>query len=91
MKTLIFTRKHNKPRLHIHAGERDAARNLEKFLEDSTIETLNVAGSRASKEPNIYQFCYRNTRSSFQAISNRHLVLDKTTLLVDLRSYLLRT
>jgi len=55
-KTVEFARKHNKPCLHIHVGQQDAAARLHAFLEDNTVETLNVAGPRASKEPNVAQF-----------------------------------
>ena len=34
----------------------DAAGQLLKFLEEHQISVLNVAGSRASKEPGVYEF-----------------------------------
>ena len=33
----------------------DAAKKLRIFLEDNTVETLNMAGPRASKDPNVYK------------------------------------
>jgi len=55
-KTVEFARKHNKPCLHLHARLQDAAQRLRAFLEDNVVETLNVAGPRASKEPNVAEF-----------------------------------
>ena len=55
-KTAEFARKHNKPCLHIHAGMSDAPEILRTFLDENVILVLNVAGPRASKEPNVAQF-----------------------------------
>jgi Circularly permutated YpsA SLOG family/TIR domain len=55
-KTIEFARKHNKPSLHLHAHLHDAAQRLYAFLQEKAVETLNVSGSRASKEPNVAQF-----------------------------------
>jgi hypothetical protein len=35
MKTVEFARKHNKPRLHLHSSQRDAADRFESFLQDN--------------------------------------------------------
>ena len=51
MKTVEFARKHNKPCLHLHSNQRDAADRFESFL-----QILNVAGPKASKEPRVAQF-----------------------------------
>jgi len=57
-----FTRniaiKHNKPYLHIDLNETDAfdtAKQVYNWITANKIETLNVAGSKASKDPYIYQ------------------------------------
>jgi hypothetical protein len=55
-KTVEFARKHNKPCLHLHSRQRDAAERFASFLEDNEVHMLNVAGPRASKEPNVAQF-----------------------------------
>ncbi len=53
-RTADFVRKHNKPCLHL-SGETtgDPAAELRWFLQANRIEILNVAGSRASKEPGV--------------------------------------
>jgi hypothetical protein len=55
-RTVEFARMHNKPSLHIHTHLHDDAQTLHTFLKDNAVGTLNVAGSRASKEPNVAQF-----------------------------------
>jgi Circularly permutated YpsA SLOG family len=55
-KPVEFAKKHNKVCLHLHARQQDAAQRLHAFLEENVVETLNVAGPRASKEPNVAQF-----------------------------------
>jgi len=50
--------KHYKPYLHIDLNETDAfdaAKHVYKWIIVNKIETLNVAGSKASKDPYIYQ------------------------------------
>jgi hypothetical protein len=50
--------KHGKQMLHIdmalHRNPLDAASLVSSWIEMNKIETLNVAGPRASKDPNIY-------------------------------------
>jgi hypothetical protein len=55
-RTVEFARKHDKPWLHVHAGQSNAAERLRVFLEDNVIATLNVAGPRESKEPAVAKF-----------------------------------
>jgi len=55
-KTVECDRKHTKPCLHLLARLQDAAQRLRAFLVDNVVETLNVAGPRASKEPNVAEF-----------------------------------
>jgi Circularly permutated YpsA SLOG family len=50
LKTLDFARKHNKPRLHLCAGDKAAADKLKAFTEERRVKILNVAGPRASEE-----------------------------------------
>ncbi len=57
-RTADFAHKHGKPLLHIsYAGsyERPGER-LAAFIRESSIKTLNVAGSRGSKEPKVAAF-----------------------------------
>lgn len=56
-KTAEFARKHGKPWIHLRPGkERVPATELLQFIRKNRIRTLNVAGSRASKEPQICGF-----------------------------------
>lgn len=56
--TLKFARKHGKPSLHIDLRQTilfHAAQEIQCFVSDNAIEVLNVAGSRASEDPLIYE------------------------------------
>ncbi len=55
--TKAFARKHRRPCLHIDLDstpEFEAAVEISNWMTQYGIETLNVAGSRASKDPGIY-------------------------------------
>jgi Circularly permutated YpsA SLOG family len=57
LKTVEFAIKHQKPHLHLSAASKfDAASELKKWLQQNSIRVLNVAGPRASKEPEVAQF-----------------------------------
>ena len=66
-KTVEFAAKHNKPCLHIHSGQADAAQSLRDFVADNEIATLNVAGPRASKEPEVGKFVKELLDAAFPA------------------------
>jgi alkanesulfonate monooxygenase SsuD/methylene tetrahydromethanopterin reductase-like flavin-dependent oxidoreductase (luciferase family) len=54
-RTADFAAKHGKPWLHISAASgEESANTLRGFLERHNVGHLNVAGSRASKEPEVY-------------------------------------
>jgi hypothetical protein len=57
-KTAELATKHHKPWIHLHRRlyAEIPERRLLQFLRDYNIETLNVAGSRGSKEPDVYNF-----------------------------------
>jgi Circularly permutated YpsA SLOG family len=55
-RTTEFALKHAKPWLHIHSAMYDAPAQLLRFIKENKVEVLNVAGSRSSKEPGIYEF-----------------------------------
>jgi len=57
-KTVELARKHGKPVLHISraGGDSAAVAALRRFVEDHGIRVLNVAGPRASKEPEVRAF-----------------------------------
>jgi hypothetical protein len=56
--TLELARRLGKPVLHLsrNSASADAAELLQAFLNEYTVETLNVAGPRASQEPEIVEF-----------------------------------
>jgi len=56
--TVEIAKKTGKPLLHIvaSAGFEEAARQLEAFIKEHALVVLNVAGPRASEEPEIGQF-----------------------------------
>jgi hypothetical protein len=56
LKTIGFAKKHRKPCLHISKDGDEQAAALRKFVVDHEIRTLNVAGSRESKEPGIHDW-----------------------------------
>jgi hypothetical protein len=57
LKTLQVVQKHEKPWIYLSAAwSEDAPRRLLNFLEDNKIRVLNVAGPRASKEPEVGRF-----------------------------------
>jgi hypothetical protein len=66
MKTVEFVRKHNKPCLHLHPSQRDAADRFEGFLQDNGVQILKVARPRASKEPSVAQFVIERFDSVFR-------------------------
>jgi hypothetical protein len=57
-KTADFANKHNKPVLHIsrQGGPASPEQALLRFIDCHGIKVLNVAGPRASKEPEVYGF-----------------------------------
>jgi hypothetical protein len=55
--TMEFAIKHRKPYLHLSAVFKDhAASKLKKWMQQNNIRVLNVAGPRASKEPEVAPF-----------------------------------
>ena len=59
LKTLAFAKKHGKPCLHISRGWHYAPETrLLDFVREHGIKTLNVAGSRESKEPGIHAWVF---------------------------------
>ena len=64
-KTVEFALQHNKPFLHIHSGQPAAVQSLREFISDNEIATLNVAGPRASEEPDIGDFVRKVLERAF--------------------------
>lgn len=56
--TKDFAQKHSKPWIHINfmaTGFPDARQNIIEWIDANRIQILNVAGARASKDPDIYR------------------------------------
>jgi hypothetical protein len=58
MRTAEFAKRHGKPWIHLseHLGVDRAATLLSDFITENRLGSLNVAGSRASKEPEVGAF-----------------------------------
>ena len=57
--TRKLAKQHDKPWVHVDldkATAREAAQMITEWIEDNGIQTLNVAGPRASKDPGIHDF-----------------------------------
>ncbi len=63
-KTVSFAKKHKKPVIHICRENQNRAETLLQFIRSSGIRILNVAGPRASKEPEIGEFVKRTLEFS---------------------------
>jgi hypothetical protein len=61
LKTALFAQKLGKPCLHLSRDRRQptARSALQRFLQDNQIRVLNVAGPRASEEPEVGAFVKR--------------------------------
>lgn len=68
LKTLDFARKHQKPNLHLCAGDKAAGDKLKAFTEEHRVKILNVAGPRASKEPGAGEFVVGTLNKAFTDI-----------------------
>lgn len=57
LRTAEFAKKHKKPWLHVaRAGNYNSEEMILRFVSEHEIETLNVAGSRESKEPGLHEW-----------------------------------
>lgn len=67
--TKRFAEKHNKPVLHLYPSQSyQIAETLLQFVAANTISVLNIAGTRASKEPNIFDFVKSTLEEAFYPI-----------------------
>jgi hypothetical protein len=64
-RTLKFNMVHNKPCLHLCAGDSAAVSKLTVFTEEHHVKILNVAGPRASNEPGLREFVTRTLEEAF--------------------------
>ncbi len=54
--TANYADKHGKPWIHIHHGTEEPGQLLMEFLQQHDVKILNVAGPRASGEPEVTNF-----------------------------------
>ena len=70
--------KHNKPNLHIDLNETsifEAAEQIIQWVMENRIEVLNIAGSKASKDPKIYRAVFELLETVYYiAISEENVV-----------------
>ena len=67
-RTAEFAIKHRKPCLHLpkHSSSYGSpARLLQQFVEENSVQVLNVAGTRGSKEPDVWRFAYDTLEAAF--------------------------
>jgi hypothetical protein len=65
-RTIKFARMHKKPTLHISFGKfYEPAAELQRFVVEHKIKVLNIAGSRESKEPGLWQKTYECIERAF--------------------------
>jgi len=65
-RTVAFAEKHNKPWLHLPScGSYAPAVELSRFISGNKIHVLNVAGTRASKEPEVAAFVKKVLEDTF--------------------------
>ncbi len=65
-KTAEFASKHGKPLFHLHLGSGwQKELLLVNFVSQHEIHVLNVAGSRESKEPEVYRFALEILKEAF--------------------------
>jgi hypothetical protein len=51
--------------LHIHSGMKQPGQQLQNFVQVNEIKILNIAGPRASREPEVYKFVKSVLQSAF--------------------------
>lgn len=67
-RTAEFAEKHQKPWIHLaqrSSSYESPALMLQRFVEANGVLVLNVAGSRASKEPDVWKFAYETLENAF--------------------------
>jgi len=67
-RTAEFAEKHRKPWIHLaqrSSSYESPALMLQRFVEENGVHVLNVAGTRGSKEPDVWQFAYETLEAAF--------------------------
>jgi hypothetical protein len=67
-RTAEFAAKHGKPLLHLSPATPSARAVLRAFIETGRIKVLNVAGPRASNEPDIASLVKQNLDAAVEAV-----------------------
>jgi len=74
-RTIEFAQKHTKPWLHLYPDmEQDPVEALHGFVEKHQIRSLNVAGSRSSKEPRLHAWVSEILEAAFFATDAQRTV-----------------
>ena len=63
--TQRLAEKHHKPWLHVHSGQLGPDEILRSFVAMHRIQTLNVAGPRASSESGVAEFVQKVPNEAF--------------------------
>jgi hypothetical protein len=67
-RTAEFAEKHRKPWIHLArqaASYEEPALVLQRFMQKHSARILNIAGTRASKEPDVWRFAYETIEAAF--------------------------
>jgi len=67
-RTAEFAEKHRKPWIHLaqrSSSYESSALKLRRFVEENGVQVLNVAGTRGSKEPDVWEFAYDTLDAAF--------------------------
>jgi len=74
-RTIDFARKHTRPWVHLYPEmDEDPVEALRRFVERHRIQTLNVAGSRGSKEPQLHGWVCEVLEAAFFATDAQRAV-----------------
>jgi hypothetical protein len=70
-KTVAFARGQDKPWIHLHRGLLAVSEKLVNFLGKHGVRRLNIAGSRESEEPGIYDWVAEQIRKASDLAEKR--------------------
>lgn len=72
-KTGQYASKHGKPWIHVSRASYNPRQELVEFIREHSFATLNVAGSRESKEPGLYEWVKVVLEEAFFAENTSYL------------------
>ena len=67
-RTAEFAEKHRKPWIHLarrSSSYESSALMLQRLAEENGVQVLNIAGTRGSKKPDVWQFAYETLEAVF--------------------------